>query len=182
MSGLSDYSYLDWSSTNDSRNLGTRSINPIGTLIHTTSGTNSLSWLIGGAAAAGQPASANYLIERNGRQNNLCPSGKYPYHAGQSRLVYNNILYEGDEVSQLLLGIELECLDNQTVTYEQLDSCADVVVREGLTHAWRWPYYLLGHYEVARPLGRRSDPQGFLWGDFLGRLYVRALAANVAGL
>jgi hypothetical protein len=59
---------------------------------------------------------------------------------------------------------------------------AELIVELGIDTGWRWPYYVLGHYEVARPLGRRSDPQGFLWGDFMGRLYARALAANVAGL
>jgi hypothetical protein len=85
-------------------------------------------------------------------------------------------------VSAQLVGVELECLDTEYCTYSQLDSLAQLVVELGIDNGWRWPYYLLGHYEVARPLGRRSDPQGFLWGDFMGRLYVRALQAKVAGL
>jgi hypothetical protein len=73
-------------------------------------------------------------------------------------------------------------LDTEYCTYSQHDSLAALVVELGIDNGWRWPYYLLGHYEVARPLARRSDPQGFLWGDFLGRLYARARAANVPGL
>jgi N-acetylmuramoyl-L-alanine amidase len=182
MNGLSDYSSLDWSRSNDPANTDLRSSSPIGALIHTTSGTNSLSWLIGGAAASGNPASSNFLIDRNGTQNRLCPSNRYPYHAGKAALSYNNKLYSGDAISELLIGIELECLDNQNCTLYQVDSCADVVVKEGLHWGWQWPYYLLGHYEIARPLGRRSDPQGFPWGDFMGRLYARALANKVPGL
>lgn len=182
MSGLPNYSTADWSGVNDARNTSARSINPFGSLIHTTSGANSLSWLLSGAAASGNPASANYLVERSGKQNRLCDHTRYPYHAGQSRLIYNSLLYQGDEISERLIGIELECLDSQNCTLYQLDSCAGIIVQEGLHWGWRWPYYVLGHYEIARPLGRRSDPQGFAWGDFMGFLYARALAANVPGL
>ena len=96
--------------------------------------------------------------------------------------MYNGLLYQGDEISRLLIGIEIECINNGYVTPEQEDSCADVIVKCGLQYGWRWPYYVVGHYEIARPLGRRSDPQGLLWGNLMGRLYARALAANVPGL
>lgn len=95
---------------------------------------------------------------------------------------YTDRLFYNDVVSQLLIGIELENEDSTQCTWQQLDSCAECVVLAGIAYGWRWPYYLLGHYESARPLGRRSDPQGFNWGAFMGHLYARAVAQNVPGL
>ena len=182
MNGFSNFNHIDNSGSTDPRNYGTGRPRVIGTLVHTTGGSGSLAWLISGAAAAGRPASADFLIDRDGTQHRLCPEGHYPYHAGVSRLIYNNALYLGDVVSALLLGVELENRDSEYCTYKQLDSLASLIVEKGLVFGWRWPYYVLGHYEVATPAGRRSDPLGFLWGDFMGRLYVRARHTGVAGL
>lgn len=182
MNGLSNYSDVDNTSGVDHLNLSAGRVGVVGALIHTTSGSDSLGWLSTGAARAGNPASADYLIDRDGARHRLCPDGFYPYHAGKSRLIYNGRLYSGDEISEMLLGVELENRDSEYCTFSQLDSLADLIVTRGLSFGWRWPYYVLGHYEVATPVGRRSDPLGFLWGDFLGRLYVRAQHAAVDGL
>lgn len=80
------------------------------------------------------------------------------------------------------MGIELEQLDTESPTFGMYDSLGELIVELGEQWAWRWPYIILGHYAVARPLGRRSDPTNFDWGWLLGRLYVRALAAQVPGL
>lgn len=182
MSGFPNYRILDSSSYTDARNTGPRRFSPVGTLVHTTAGIDSLYWLTVGAAKSGQPASCDWLIARDGTRTRICPAGRYPYHAGQAELSYNDRLYRGPEISQLLMGVELENLDSTLCTWAQLDSLAQLVVDQGLVYGWRWPYYVLGHYEVARPLGRRSDPQGFLWGDFMGRLFARAQASGVQGL
>jgi N-acetyl-anhydromuramyl-L-alanine amidase AmpD len=182
MSDRCDYYHINYSAYTDNRNLGNGRPSPVGTCVHTTGGTDSLTWLLTGAAASGKPASADYLISADGTQYGLCPAGKFPYHAGQSRLVYNNILYQGDEISRLLLGVEIECMNNAYITPAQEDSLACLIVEMGIAYSWRWPYYVVGHYEIARPLGRRSDPQGFLWGNFMGRLYARARELNVPGL
>lgn len=85
-------------------------------------------------------------------------------------------------MSEQLLGVELECHPDLRVTWQQYDSLANLVVSEGAYWGWRWPYCILGHYAVARPRGRRSDPTDFEWGTLMGRLYVRALEAGVPGL
>jgi len=82
----------------------------------------------------------------------------------------------------LLLGVELEALDTELVTWQQIDSLAELLVSDPLHQGWRWPYYLRGHYDVALPMGRRSDPKGLDYGALMGRLYVRARAAGVGGL
>jgi N-acetyl-anhydromuramyl-L-alanine amidase AmpD len=182
MNGTGDYDYVDNSGSIDSRNIGDGRPSPIGALLHTTSGYSSLDWLLSGSARVGTPASADYLIDRNGTQHRLCPDGYYPYHAGKSALTYANRLYQGDEVSALLIGIELECADKQNCTFPQLDSLSSLIVRLSSQYGWRWPYVIFGHYEVALPVGRRSDPLGFDWGSFMGRLYVRSRAAGIGGL
>lgn len=85
-------------------------------------------------------------------------------------------------MSELLLGYELEATWAQDVTYEQYDSLAEQIVLDALHYGWRWPFILIGHYGVAIPAGRRSDPWLFDWGSLMGRLYVRAAAASVGGL
>jgi|SRR5690242_8592674 len=158
-----------------------RGLSADGTLIHTTSGLDSLDWLTGGSERDGNPASADFLIARNGRRYQITPEGRFAYHAGKSRLTLDRV-YTGDEVSQKLIGIELECLDSENPTYAQLDSLAQCIVGLAGIWGWRWPFLILGHYAVARPLGRRSDPVNMDWGSLMGRLYIRAKNAAVPGL
>lgn len=176
------YDSRDDSSGFDSRN-GFRGVrSPIGTLLHTTSGTSSLDWLLHGAAAAGLPASADFLIDRNGTRHTIAPAGVIPYHAGVSVAYLHGRRFVNDQVSAMLIGIEMEQAGEQQVTYEQFDSCAELIVQLSDVFLWQWPYTILGHYEVARPLGRRSDPVNFSWGDFMGRLYYHAKVAGISGL
>jgi N-acetyl-anhydromuramyl-L-alanine amidase AmpD len=178
---LVKYGHTDISADTSLLVCGARTLAPRGTCIHTTSGANSKEWLQGGSAASGTPASADCLIDRSGRRFWLSPSGRYAYHAGRSLYTLDRE-YRNNEVSQILIGVELECLDTQAPTFEQLDSLAELLVAGATTQGWRWPFIILGHYAVARPLGRRSDPVNMDWGWLMGRLYVRALSAGVAGM
>lgn len=180
--GLLHYSVLDVSSNASAGVTGNRRLGPVGALVHSTSGLDSLSWLMGGSELAGHPASSDFLIRRDGIAYKISPPGRYAYHAGRSELTYINSKYLDDQVSQLLIGVELECLDSERPTFAQYDSLAQLVVSLGLDWGWRWPYTLLGHYAVARPLGRRSDPVNYDWGSLMGRIYVRALHAQIPGL
>jgi N-acetyl-anhydromuramyl-L-alanine amidase AmpD len=172
----------DVSAATDSRVYFPRVYHPDGVLIHTTAGRDSLAWLQGGSADAGQPASADYLINHAGEQFGIIPPGMAAYHAGVSAGLVNGTIYRGDALSAVLIGIELEQLNPDWCSYSQHDSLAQLVVYLAWRFSWRWPFVLLGHYEVALPAGRRSDPEGFQWGSFLGRLYVAALAAHIPGL
>jgi N-acetyl-anhydromuramyl-L-alanine amidase AmpD len=160
---------------------GVRHYSPRGSCIHTTSGTSSQEWLQGGSARAGSPASATALIDRDGTQHTLVDELHYAYHAGVSLLQLDRP-YAGVEINQILLGFELECLDNQNPTFQQYDSLADLICYYAARYGWRWPFLIYGHYGIARPLGRRSDPVNFDWGELMGRLYVRALDAHIPGL
>lgn len=176
------YSYNDISRRASTRVSGIRRLSPVGALIHCTDGANSEAWLIGGSAERGKPASANYLIGRSGSRLKLCADDRYPYHAGEARAIIGGKWYYDDQISQLLLGYELEARWSEAVTYEQYDSLAEQIIIDAVRYLWRWPFILQGHYGVAIPAGRRSDPWLFDWGSLMGRLYVRAHAAGIGGL
>lgn len=159
-----------------------RRLSPIGALIHSSDGASSAPWLLGGSTLAGKPASANHLIGRAGERTKICPDSRYPYHAGHSRAQLVGKWRYDDEISQLLVGYELECTWAEQPTFEQVDSLAEQIVADAVQYAWRWPFIILGHYGVALPAGRRSDPWLFDWGGLMGRLYVRSLAASIGGL
>jgi hypothetical protein len=180
--GLQHYPITDYSSAIDPRNIGGGRASASGALIHTTAGANSRAWLSAGSAIVGTPASCDELIGRNGQADIICPHGYFPYHAGRSNAWINGEWCRGDKVSRLLLGYELECLDDQVVTFAQIDSLSQRICAAARLYGWRWPFLIYGHYGVAEPPGRRSDPRNLDWGGFMGRLYVSARAMDIPGL
>lgn len=175
------YARIDVSSNTDLRVCGDRTLSPRGAIIHTTGGVDSREWLQGQSANAGSAASADALIERSGRQLLLLPQGKFAYHAGIS-VAWADREYRNSEVNQAFIGIELECLDTERPTWPQYDSLADLILYFARLYGWAWPMFIYGHYAVARPLGRRSDPVNYDWGDLMGRLYVRSVAMQLPGM
>jgi N-acetyl-anhydromuramyl-L-alanine amidase AmpD len=180
--GLQYYPRIDISRATSSRVTHIGRAHPAGTLVHTTGGADSRAWLTGGSAASGAPASCDELIRRDGTALIICPSGSYPYHAGQSSAWINGEWKHGNAVSEALIGYELECLDDQTPTYAQIDSLSQRICVAARRYGWRWPFVIYGHYGIAEPAGRRSDPRYLDWGSFMGRLYVSARAMDVPGL
>jgi N-acetyl-anhydromuramyl-L-alanine amidase AmpD len=176
------YPYFDDSGRADARLSFASNVRPIGTLVHTSSGFDSLDYLLGGCIKEGRIASADFLIDHDGTQHRLCPPGRRPYHAGASIYEINGAIMSGDQISASLLGVELEQNGRDLCTWQQHDSLAQLVVDIGILNGWRWPYFNVGHYEVAVPIGRRSDPLGFNWGWFAGYLLTRARAEEVPGL
>jgi len=85
-------------------------------------------------------------------------------------------------VSELLLGITLECADSESPTPAQYDSLADLQIMYAWLYKWRWPTITLGHYAVCRPSGRCADPVNFDWGLWLGRIYYRSAQMRLPGL
>jgi hypothetical protein len=76
----------------------------------------------------------------------------------------------------------LEYRAGESPTWQQYDSLAEQIVVWAERWSWRWPYVQYGHYGIASPIGRKSDPYLFDWGSYMGRLYVRSAGANIAGL
>jgi N-acetyl-anhydromuramyl-L-alanine amidase AmpD len=137
--------------------------NPIGAMLHTTDGVNSLDWLQRGSQAAGKPASADYHIERDGEINKLIPDGYHAYHAGVCR--WQGAIDRVSLVSRRLVGIEIENADSggQEPTLAQHHACAGLMLALADKYSWS-PLLVYGHYGLAFPMGRRSDPHRWDWG------------------
>jgi N-acetyl-anhydromuramyl-L-alanine amidase AmpD len=172
------YTEVDCTSGSNLGNSLARVQPTIGTCLHTTSGTNSRAILQG---LAGSTVSVHTLIERTGTRNILYTPDRVTYHVGAS--IWNVHNFRAcDYANEILLGIELECLDAQEPTWQQLDSAAEQVVLWAAQLGWRWPYTIFGHYGIAVPLGRRSDPYRLNWGSFMGFLYARSKQHAIGGL
>lgn len=169
---LRQYTIEDVSARTKPTQYKTRTSKPHGVLLHMTQGSNSLSWLQGGSGAA----SAEYLIRRDGYGYEITPQGFYSYHAGTSRVTLpNGHTYIDNGVSQALIGIEMEATADQSCTWDQYAACANLIVnRLAPRWGWAWPFVMFGHYGVALPFGRRSDPWRFDYGGFMGVLYAYA--------
>ncbi len=136
---------------------------PIGFLLHTTDGRNSLAWLQGASAAAGKPASADFLITRLGKILRLVPRGAHSYHAGVCR--WGGRIDGANEVSRLFVGIEVENADSagEEPTEMQHRAVAALLLAAASKYGWS-PLRGFGHYGLAYPMGRRSDPHAWDWG------------------
>lgn len=157
------FGFVDDSLRMDTRVYEPRGGKPIGLMLHDTDGRNSLDWLLGGSARAGKPASADYLIERSGVVHKLVPRGMMTYHAGTCR--WAGTVDTNGLVSRLLIGIEMECASSagEVVTDAQTRACAALCKQLAALYNWS-PLRAYGHYGLAHPMGRRSDPRGFDWG------------------
>lgn len=175
------YSSLDVRRAVSSSVIGDRWHKPIGACIHHTNGVNSLAWLTGSSAIAGTPASADVLINKRGSRYLLTDSGQYAYGVGQVSSVIQKLFFPGNP-NEYLLSVELEYKALEAPTFEQYDSAAEQIVNWAIKYAWQWPFVLYGHYGIAAPLGRKSDPYNFNWGSFMGRLYHHSQDAKIAGL
>lgn len=180
MESTRTYRTTDESRSTHASNYGRRTHLALGVCVHTTSGRNSLAFLQSDRRLSTGVSCADCLIDRSGERHDLIPEGRFAYHVGKG--TWDSITNDNDGLAQRWLGVELEQEKLQLCTWEQLDSLAEYVVISGSRRGWRFPYTIVGHYELARPYGRRSDPQGFDWGHFMGFLIARARLANVAGL
>ena len=171
------YPSVDISGHTHPSNYGVRAMRPIGTGVHTTGSANSIPFLQSDRRATSGISGADYLISREGDRHQLTPSGKFAYHFGKAR--WNYLSNDGDLLSKMYIGVELENLNDQMCTWMQMDSLAELIVSVlAPMYSWAFPFDIVGHYEVAVPIGRRSDPLGFNWGQFMGFLYARAKEAK----
>lgn len=178
MGTSNSYKYADLSGRTHFSNYGVRANRAIGVGVHTTAGSNSIPYLQADKRATGNIAGADYHIDREGNQSRLTPQGHFAYHFGKAR--WNYLSNDNDLLSKMYVGVELESLNDQMCTWIQLDSLAHLIVtRLRVEHIWAFPFDIVGHYEVAVPLGRRSDPLGFNWGHFMGFLYARSKDAGL---
>jgi hypothetical protein len=160
---------------------GTRRRNPIGTIVHHTDGIDSTSVLTGHHASGEESVSADVLIGRDGIRKYITRWDQYAYGVGAT---ISNAIQWGmyDNPNERWDSIEVEYMPLQGPTWQQYDSTAECIVERAAHWAWRWPFRIYGHYGIAVPMGRKSDPFLWDWGSFMGFLLTRAQEAGVTGL
>ncbi len=157
------FEVYDASALCDARLYEARQGDPDGALLHTTDGRHSQAWLQGGSLLAGKAASADFLITRSGKIIRLVPRGAMSYHAGVC--VYGGMLDRKNKVSRSLMGVEVENADSagEVPTPAQHQAAAGLLLVAAAHYGWS-PLLVYGHYGLAFPMGRRSDPRGWNWG------------------
>ena len=156
------YTFKDVSADTNREVIGMRTILRRGILLHETIGFSSLHYLQGGALSEGKKVSADYLISRTGDIYQITPPGYYAFHSGVARW---QLYQESDRsINQGFVGVELE--NNPSMgeripapeyialawLIRQLCAVFEIDVRN-----------IVGHYQVALPSGRKSDPVTLNW-------------------
>ncbi|HMP39962.1 MAG TPA: N-acetylmuramoyl-L-alanine amidase, partial [Roseiflexaceae bacterium] len=131
-------------------------------VLHSTVGSarSALAWLTNPAAQV----SAHYLIDKGGRIYRLVPDELCAWHAGRAE-------WKGQTaINELSLGIELENANNGRDPYPtaQLDALVELS-REKVSQYGIRPDMVVRHVDVALPRGRKSDPAGFPWAEYVRR-------------
>jgi N-acetylmuramoyl-L-alanine amidase len=116
-------------------------------------------------------ASAHYLIDRDGTVYRCVSETHRAWHAGQSELAGR------EDVNSYSLGIELLGDDSSAFPAAQINAlvelCQEITARYPAIVIER----IVGHQDVARPVGRKSDPgPKFPWKEFRARLPSAAKA------
>lgn len=152
--------YFNVSSDTKSTVTGKRTMARAGIVLHSTEGLDSLDWLQGESAAAGTPASADFLIARNGNCYQITQRGYFAYHAGVAE--WHGIENRRGMLNELLIGIELESHETNTPRYtdQQLIVSASLCRRLMLQHMFGVTN-IVYHASIAKPPGRRTDPVMF---------------------
>lgn len=112
--------------------------------------------------------SAHYLIDLDGTVLQLVDENNIAWHSGASS-------WKGkDGVNAFSIGIELvNPNDGSSYPEDQIEALRALVVSICLERKIR-SEDVVGHADVAP--GRKTDPAGFPWDDFKGRLYKDGVA------
>lgn len=133
-------------------------------VLHATAGPlqSSLNWLCSPASRV----SAHYVIDKSGVIYQLVDDTRVAWHAGVSA-------WNGEtDINGVSLGIELVNDNTGRDPYPQAQYdaaawlCRTLIARYGITRDW-----VTRHLDVAQPHGRKSDPAGFPWPQFIGDLF-----------
>lgn len=148
-------------------------------VLHTTMGYNSRSWLQGGSAAHGTPASADFLVDRLGNIYQLIPPGWYSYHSGTAR--WRWIQDPDYTLNQSAVGIEIEAAEHRGQRITDLQYIATAALLDALmAHHAILVDRIVTHAMVALPPGRKKDPMTLDW-QVMMREMVQA-SKEAAGL
>jgi N-acetylmuramoyl-L-alanine amidase len=136
-------------------------------VIHATAGSarSALAWL----TTPMSRVSAHYLIDKSGHIYQLVPDERVAWHAGRAS-------WHGmTAINEISIGIELENANNGRDPYppEQIDALL-ALAAEKVEKYHIAPNMVVRHLDIAVPKGRKTDPAGFPWGEFISRLFPRA--------
>jgi hypothetical protein len=121
-------------------------------VLHATAGSlqSSLSWLCNPSSRV----STHYLISKTGRVLRLVSEDRAAWHAGRAD-------WHGEKaVNEISIGVELENTNSGRDPYPQAQ--IDALTALVLDIKTRYPRIeITRHMDVARPVGRKTDPAGF---------------------
>jgi len=136
-------------------------------VLHSTVGSarSALAWLTNPAARV----SAHYLIDKSGHIYQLVADEYCAWHAGRA------IWHGQSAINEMSLGIELENANDGRDAYppEQIDALRQLVQVKATQYRIA-PDMITRHKDVAVPRGRKTDPAGFPWAEFIGLLFPQA--------
>jgi hypothetical protein len=139
-------------------------------VIHATAGSarGALAWLTSPLSRV----SAHYLITKVGHIFQLVPEERAAWHAGRAS-------WQGETaINELSIGIELENANDGRDPYppEQIDALL-ALAAEKVEKYHIAPQMVVRHRDIAVPKGRKTDPAGFPWAEFVTRLFPGAPGA-----
>jgi len=148
-----------------------------GIIIHESIGYDSLAWLQGASALAGRPASADYLIHRNGDISQITLPGWYAYHTG--RAIWRGLQDDDGTLNETFVGIECE----NDPTAGQVITDAQYIGLAWLCRRLMGVFpiaanMIAGHGEVALPHGRKTDPITLDWTILTRELILPSVESN----
>ena len=148
---------------------GEQSISMI--VLHATAGSASsaLAWLTNPAARV----SAHYLIEKSGHTYQLVDDEHAAWHAGRAS-------WHGQTaINECSIGIELVNQNNGRDGYPPEQIQALLELTQAKVAQYRiGPTMVTRHLDVALPRGRKTDPAGFPWSEFVAHLFPQAPPPN----
>lgn len=133
-------------------------------VLHATVGSvrSALAWLTNPIARA----SAHYLIDKSGHIYQLVADEYCAWHAGRAS-------WHGQTaINEISLGIELENANDGRDIYPtaQIDALRRLIQAK-VTEYRIAPDMLTRHMDIAIPRGRKTDPAGFPWAEFIKGLF-----------
>jgi N-acetylmuramoyl-L-alanine amidase len=158
--------------------LGKRLNSRRGIVIHETIGFDSLTWLQGGSALVGRPASSDFLISKQGIIYQITPPGSFAYHSGPAK--WRGYQEPDTSINQGFYGIELE---NEPTRGQRINTVQYIglawLVRLLVSHSPIDLRDIAGHGQVALPPGRKTDPITLNWMMLTSELIHPSNEANL---
>lgn len=142
--------------------LGKRKLKRRGIVIHETIGIDSLAYLQGGSIRDGRRVSADFLIGKTGFIWQITPPGYFAFGSGIAR--WRGYQEEDHTINQGFYQVELENDPNrnQVIGTSQYIALA-WLIRRLCTYVPIDFRDVIGHYQCALPVGRKTDPISLNW-------------------